>query len=234
MQEGRLMPHDSSISNVNDCHSAADMAAGSVTDSRSSSIHQPNSLAVRSADLRQIQRLAEATPNGIDNVQDVYPLSPLQHGILFHHIENEGRDTYVLSVLFSAESRSQVNLLTETLSSVINRHDVLRTAVIWEGVSQPVQLVHGRVELPVFEVALRPDQDPIEQLREQARSGRHRFDLQNPPLMRLWIAHQPPEARWHAVFQVHHMVCDHLSLIQILAEVAACLEEREQDRKSVV
>jgi amino acid adenylation domain-containing protein/thioester reductase-like protein len=165
---------------------------------------------------------------GRANVQDAYPLSPLQHGILFHHIENEGHDTYVLSTLFSAPSRRHVNLLAERLQTVINRHDALRTAVIYEGVSQPLQVVYRHVELPVHQISLHPGRDALEQLRTQARSGRYRFDLQSPPLARLWIAHQPHESQWYAVFQAHHMVCDHLSLIEILTETAACLEAREQ------
>ncbi len=228
MQEGRLMPHESSLVNVNDSHSEATATTHADTDLRPDSFRQPNSFEVRRADMQRVEQLVDTMPDGMANVQDMYPLTSVQHGILFHHIENEGHDTYVLSILFSAQSRSQIDLLAAQLKTVINRHDVLRTGVVWERVSQPLQVVYRHVELPIHEVPLRPDQNPIEQLREQARSGRHRFDLQRPPLMRLWVAHQQQESQWHAVFQIHHMVCDHLSLIEILTEVAACLEGRGQ------
>jgi amino acid adenylation domain-containing protein/thioester reductase-like protein len=183
---------------------------------------------VLSTYLQLIEQWVERSPGGMADVKDVYPLSPLQHGILFHHIENEGRDTYVLSIIFSARSRSQIDLLATKLQEVIDRYDVLRTAVIWEGMPEPLQVVYEHVALPIHHVMLLPDRDPVEQLREQARSGRYRFDLQSAPLVRLWIAQQQQESEWYAVFQVHHMVSDHLSLIKILTEVAASLEGRER------
>lgn len=226
MQEGSLKPRASVIS-FEDGQSAINSKHREDQDGGADGPHQPGSPAVLVTNLQELESWLTAAAGGMANVQDVYSLSPLQHGILFHHIESEGRDTYVLSILFSAQNRSQVELLAAQLQTVLNRHDALRTAIIWEGVPQPLQIVHRCVELPIHEISLHPHRDPVEQLREQARSGRFGFDLQRPPLARLWIAQHPRESQWYAVFQVHHMVCDHLSLIEILTETAAGLEGRE-------
>lgn len=215
MQEGRLRINGSSFTNADNRHSTATSVGAA-------------ELEVSSTDMRHVEQLARQLARDPSDILDVYPLSSLQHGILFHHVENEAHDTYVLSTLFSVRSRAHIDLLVQAFNVVINRHDALRTAVVCERVSRPLQVVYRNVELPVHEVSLRPDEDPIEQLREQARSGKYRFDLQHPPLMRLWIAHQSHRSQWYAVFQIHHMVCDHLSLIRILTEVAACLEGRTQ------
>lgn len=203
------------------CASARDSGFEKVDDTQSS--RREDLLDVSSEDVQQVNCQVADLPGGPLAVQDIYPLTALQQGMLFHHIENETFDTYVLSVLFSARSHAHANVLIGHLESVINRHDALRSAVIWEHVSQPLQVVFRRVKLPVIEVLLKPDRDPIEQLREQARSGLHRFDLHRAPLMRAWVAHPADASQWYVVFQVHHMVCDHLSLIRIIEEVAAGL-----------
>lgn len=226
MQEGHQRLDESRLTSPHGGHTESHLVAPAELDDRVGRIHQPTTLEVSPADMQHAERLAQATAAGAANIQDVYPLSSLQHGILFHHLENDGPDTYVLSVLFSSRSRSQVDLLAQKLNVVINRHDVLRTALIWEHVSQPLQVVYRNVDLPVHEVSLRADQDQAEQLREQARSGRVRFDLQSAPLVRLWVAHGPHDSPCHAVLQIHHIVCDQLSLMEVLTEAAAGLEGR--------
>lgn len=212
MQQGRERLTNSCVTNANSYNPEA----------------QAVDLQVSPADRQRVDELVQSLYRGASSIQDHYPLSPLQHGILFHHLENEGHDAYVLSVLLSAQSRSHIDLLAQRLNTVINRHDVLRTAIVWEHLSQPLQVVHSHVVLPVHEIPLRPGEDPAAQLREQARSGRIRFDLQHAPLMRLWVADQSNGSEWYAVFQIHHIVCDQLSLMEILMELAASLEGRAQ------
>src|SRR6185437_15118298 len=77
-----------------------------------------------------IQRIVQTVPGGAANVQDIYPLTPLQEGILFHHLlDQQGRDNYLLSTLLSVSSRQRLEELISALQAVIERHDVLRTAV---------------------------------------------------------------------------------------------------------
>jgi aryl carrier-like protein len=132
-----------------------------------------------------IERIVQSVPGGAANIQDIYPLAPLQEGIVFHYLlDQQGGDPYVLSVMLSVTSRERLDELIGALQSVIDRHDVLRTAVLWEQLPQPVQVVYRQASLPVQEVVLEPGRDPREQMREWTQFQRQRLNLRRAPLMR--------------------------------------------------
>lgn len=173
----------------------------------------------------QISQLARNLPGGAAEIEDVYPLSPLQEGMLFHCLMND-RDSYVLSTLLQLESREQVGSLIQALTKVMNRHSALRSAIVWEGLTQPMQVVYRQALPQVEELRVGAARNGLEQLRQYARRQSHRMDLGKPPLVRLLVADAgSPEC--HALLQVHHLICDHQSLRSLIAEVLACLEGRE-------
>lgn len=176
-----------------------------------------------------LERIVQTVPGGAANIQDIYPLAPLQEGILFHHLLNErAGDTYVLPILLSLDSRDRLDCFIRALQKVIDRHDVLRTAVLWEHLPHPVQVVHRAANLPVKDIALDPARDAIEQLEERMSPERLRLDVRRAPLMHLQVAADPRSTRWYALLQLHHLTCDHEALDTLLAEVVAHMEECEQ------
>lgn len=92
-------------------------------------------------------------PGGAANIQDIYLLAPLQEGLLFHHrLSAENRDegdAYVLPTLLRLDSADHCTAFLEALRQVIARHDILRSAVLWEGLPRPLQVVLRTVELPI-------------------------------------------------------------------------------------
>jgi len=176
-----------------------------------------------------IERIAQAVPGGMSNIKDIYPLAPLQEGMLFHHLLNEhGGDTYVRLLLLSLSSRASLEDFIEAVQQVVDRHDVLRTAVLWDQLPQPVQVVYRRVALPVEQLALDGDHDPIEQLKEKMMPGRQRLELRVAPLIRLQVAPDAAGIKWYVLLQTHHLVCDNQSLEIMLEEVLAHLDGRAQ------
>jgi len=91
-------------------------------------------------DPESLARIVASIPGGAANVQDVYPLAPLQEGLLYHHITDE-RDPYQQQALFSFARREQVDAFAQALQQVINRHDILRTSLVWDALEQPMQVV---------------------------------------------------------------------------------------------
>ena len=179
----------------------------------------PQMLPLVKLEAEHIAQIVQSVPGGGPNIQDIYPLAPLQEGILFHHLFNEhGGDAYVLPILLSVESRLKLDELIGALQGVIDRHDALRTAVMWERLPQPVQVVHRRATLPVKVLELDQDGDLIEQVKERMRPEQQRLDLRQAPLMQVQVA-EAPDGQWYALLQLHHLVCDRTALEIVISEV---------------
>ncbi|RKW44471.1 MAG: amino acid adenylation domain-containing protein, partial [Lautropia sp.] len=95
----------------------------------------------------EIDSVAGQTPGGMANVQDVYPLAPLQEGMLFHHQLQQEGDAYVTPTLLAFDTRERLERFVASLNEVVARHDILRTAVLWEGLSKPVQVVNRQAQV---------------------------------------------------------------------------------------
>ncbi|MGN7964331.1 condensation domain-containing protein, partial [Brucella sp. 22210] len=172
----------------------------------------------------EIHRIAVAVPGGMGNIQDIYPLAPLQEGLLFHHLMQEEGDPYILQGLFGFDSRMRLDGFVAALYRVIERHDVLRTAVLWEGLNEPVQVVLRRARLVVEEIALETDGgDAAAQLRVRFDPRYYRLDVRAAPLLRVVIAHDAAQDRWLGLMLLHHLIDDNTSLRFLVNEVAALL-----------
>lgn len=190
----------------------------------------PDMLTLVELNSRDIHRIAQSVPGGMPNIQDIYPLAPLQEGLLFHHLMNERRgDTYVVPTLLSVSSRERLEDLIGALQYVMDRHDALRTAVLWEELPRPVQVVCRQVRLPVEEVALNGDGDIEGQLKEWMKPELQRLDPRRAPLLRLKVAADPRSSQWYVLMQLHHIVGDNTSKEMVIAEVASYLEGRAHE-----
>ncbi|MBI6562226.1 syringopeptin non-ribosomal peptide synthetase SypC, partial [Pseudomonas syringae] len=184
----------------------------------------PDLLPLISLTQAQIDCVVKHVPGGATNVQDIYPLAPLQAGILYHHISAEQGDPYTLKALFSLRDRARLDDFSHALQAVINRHDILRTAVLWEGLDEPVQVVLRQAEMHVTELCLDPVNGPIdEQLHERFDPRHYRLDVRQAPLMQIVFTHDPLNDRWLAMLLFHHLVNDATSLYVVLHEMQAHL-----------
>jgi amino acid adenylation domain-containing protein len=151
-------------------------------------------------------------------VQDIYPLAPLQEGILFHHLMDSDGDAYLLPSLYGFASKAQLERVLAALQQVINRHDILRTRLAWDGLSQPVQVVLRQVQLPVVELELDPQQVAEVQLQERFDPAHTRIAIDEAPLLRCHIAEEAGSGRWLLHVLAHHLVIDHTTVELLLNE----------------
>ncbi|MCF7697207.1 amino acid adenylation domain-containing protein, partial [Mycetohabitans sp. B2] len=158
------------------------------------------------------------------NIQDIYALSPLQDGILFHHLLASDGDPYLLIVQLAFDSRVRLDQYLNALQQVIHRHDILRTAFVWQGLTIPAQVVWRYAPLSVTELTLDPVNGPIaEQLARRFDPRQHRLDLTQAPLLHCAVA-QNTDGRWLLVQQQHHLVGDHSTLEVMHTEIQAFIE----------
>ncbi|HEX8243881.1 MAG TPA: condensation domain-containing protein, partial [Longimicrobium sp.] len=176
----------------------------------------------------EIDRIVAEVPGGAANVQDIYPLAPLQEGILFHYLLSQEGDPYLMSSVTEFDTRARLEQYLAALQAVIDRHDVLRTAVAWEGLHEPVQVVWRHAPLPVEEVELDVGAgDAAGQLWRRHDPRRYRMDLTRAPLRRACIAEDRARGRWLLLMLTHHLTSDHESLEVQREEVSAHLRGLE-------
>ncbi|RXH34597.1 peptide synthetase, partial [Bradyrhizobium nanningense] len=178
----------------------------------------------------EIDRILATVPGGVGNIQDIYGLSPLQDGILFHHLLAAKGDPYLLVSQMAFAERGVLDRYLAAVQRVVDRNDILRTSFVWEGLSRPAQVVWRKAQLEVIEVQLDGAHGAgAEQLKERFDPRRHRVELGRAPLLRFVIAREPDSARWLLLELQHHLIGDHTTRDVMHAEVQAVLEGREHE-----
>ncbi|MBB6244969.1 condensation domain-containing protein, partial [Rhodanobacter sp. MP1X3] len=163
-------------------------------------------------------------PGGVAAIQDIYALSPLQEGILFHHLLATQGDPYLQYSRVAFTDRALLDRYLVAFQQVMDRHDILRTAFVWEGISTAAQVVLRNVRLSVTELELDAKDGLIEaQLAERYDPRRYRIDLSEASLLRLVVAYDAEASRWVVLHVLHHLIGDHSTLDVIRAEVVAFL-----------
>ncbi|ATB48289.1 non-ribosomal peptide synthetase [Corallococcus macrosporus] len=161
-----------------------------------------------------------------DNIQDLYPLSPLQGGMLFHAISEPGQGLY-FNQLVCELRRLDVRAFTQAWEAVVLAHPILRTALVWDDVDEPVQVVLREVELPIRVEdwrGLEPDARDSRWesfLEEDRREG---IDLSQAPLVRLALMRVGEDA-YRFVFSHSHLILDGWSVPLVLRDVFAAYED---------
>jgi amino acid adenylation domain-containing protein len=182
---------------------------------------------IGSADMDAV---AGQIPGGSKNIQDAYPLLPLQSGFLYHHLLSSKGDPYLAVILLALDNKELLDRYTSALQQVVNRHDILRTSFHWEDVSQPVQVVWKHAPLNISRVKLDSSSETTEeQLLRRFNPRQHRIDLNEAPLIRLFVALDEPSGRWYLLQLRHHLISDHSTQDRIDEELIAFLTGETDD-----
>jgi amino acid adenylation domain-containing protein/FkbM family methyltransferase len=185
---------------------------------------RPDMLPLVELTAEEIERIVKLVPGGAANIQDIYPLAPIQEGLLFHHLMSAESDPYMVASEYSFDSRRLLERYLEAMQAVIDRHDILRTGVMWEGLREPVQVVWRKAVLPVEEVTLEGGAgDAARQLRALYNPQSYRMDVRQAPMLRVAIAHDEEQGRWLMMFLRHHLSGDSTASSIMQEEIQAFL-----------
>ncbi|WP_433325333.1 non-ribosomal peptide synthase/polyketide synthase [Spirillospora sp. CA-294931] len=188
----------------------------------------PDMLTLVELSAEEIARVVAVVEGGAANIADVYPLAPLQEGLLFHYLMADGgHDAYVVPRVLRFESRERLDECLAALQRLIDRHDIYRTAIVWEGLPEAVQVVTRRAVLPVTEVELSADTSADEAADVLLAAGGAAMDLTRAPLIDMHIAPEPGTGQWLGLLRVHHLAQDHASQDVFLGEFGAIVSGRE-------
>jgi amino acid adenylation domain-containing protein len=186
---------------------------------------EPELLPLADLDQVDIDAIVAAVPGGGENIQDVYPLGTLQTGILFHHLIHPEGDPYLLRYVARVDREDRLQRLLESLQQVIDRHDALRTAVHWESLLTPVQVVQRHAPMIVKDLALDEGEDAVAQMFRMTDPRVAKKDLRAAPLLEARRA-RDSQGGWLLAVLVHHMVSDHVTQSLILGEIDLLLRDR--------
>jgi surfactin family lipopeptide synthetase C len=159
----------------------------------------------------------------VKNIEAIYPLSPVQQAMLFHTLFEPESAAYFSQLNCSIEGDLDVISFKKAWQRVMDRHSSLRTAFVWEGVEQPLQVLGERVKLTVEELDWKA-LDEIEQrqrlkayLKQDMEKG---FKLSKAPLMRLALI-EIGENRYQFIWSHHHLLLDGWSWPLVIREALA-------------
>ncbi len=125
--------------------------------------------------------------------------------MLYHHLSAGQGDPYVLHAQFVFDSRARLHAFAEALQWVIDRHDILRTSMVWERLDEPLQVVWRKATLACEEAHFSGG-DALAQLIARYDARTYRMDLGQVPPLRLVYADDPGNQRVAAMSAVppHH------------------------------
>lgn len=160
----------------------------------------------------------------LQNVEDIFPLTPMQHLMLMHSLRQQGTSsTLANQFCYRLSGALDVERFSAAWQAVIDRHEALRTMFVWDGVPQPVQVVRSQTEVPLDYVDLRQFQ-PAEQntrLAALQKTDRNRsFDIRRAPLMRLTLIALSSDEHI-LLWSRHHLILDLWSAELLFNEVFA-------------
>ena len=206
------------LSLIAHCHSAE---AGGYT---------PSDFPLAGLDQEALDKLSAANLQ----IEDIYPLSPVQQGMLFHSLSEPDSGVYVTQLSCELEGDLDVDAFAWAWREVVNRHPILRSWIAWEGITEPLQVVQRGVELKIKRDDWRQlDADEQQQRLERYLEERRRseFKFGEAPLMHLALI-SAGEQTYQFVWSHHHLLLDGWSRAAVLEEVFACYLEKTHGREA--
>jgi len=158
------------------------------------------------------------------NLEDIYPLSPLQEGMLFHTVYGSEDSVYVEQVTGKISGQFDPGKFALAWQTVIHRHPVLRSSFVWQNQDTPLQIVNRTTDTSgstILEEDWRHLSAPqqAEQFQQYLVTDRHKgFQLDQYPLMRFSLI-RSDDTTWQWIWSHHHIILDGWSLPIILKEV---------------
>jgi len=154
-------------------------------------------------------------------LEEVYPLTPLQEGLLFHTLSRPNSGVYVMQHRYWIEGEVDVELFKAAWQAIVDAHAIFRTCFVWGDASRPRQRVQRRVDLPFDYLDIKDQSRDAQEICLDAILGDERragFDLSIAPALRIRLI-RLDSARYLLIRSHHHILFDAWCTSLILKEL---------------
>jgi len=192
--------------------------------------YTPSDFPLAELDQKVLDRLTAANRQ----IEDIYPLSPVQQGMLFHSLSEPDSGIYVTQLSCELEGDLDVDAFEWAWAAVVNRHAILRTWIAWEGMTEPLAVAQRGLELKLERDDWRrldrdEQQQRLERYLEEKRSSGFKFG--EAPLMHLALI-RTGERTSQFIWSHHHLLLDGWSRAAVLEELFVCYVEKKRGREA--
>ncbi|HEU5471987.1 MAG TPA: amino acid adenylation domain-containing protein [Actinophytocola sp.] len=162
------------------------------------------------------QRDLDAWQRRYGELADVWPVTSLQQGLLFHSLLDTTHDAYRMQLVLHLSGEVDPDRMRAAGQALLDRHAALRAAFVPDATGNLVQVIPSRVELPWRHLVLTGGEPELRRLCTADRDTR--LDPSAAPLLRMSLLHTGPD-RAELVLTAHHVSFDGWSVPLLIKEL---------------
>ncbi|MCZ8521357.1 non-ribosomal peptide synthetase [Paenibacillus caseinilyticus] len=198
----------------------------------------PSDYGMNSLRLKELAHVEELV--GRTGIQAIYPLTPMQQGMLFHSVMEPDSAAYFQQNVVALHGLIDEAVLEQALERLIARYDILRTRFVFDRVKEPLQVVrkHAYVPLNLFDLRHLAEEEKADRLQRLIREDMDRvFRAGDDLLVRASFVRTEDNAG-RLIWSFHHLLmdgwCTSILIREFLALYHSLSEGRELQLPHVV
>lgn len=180
------------------------------------------------------QQQLDVLPIPVQHIQDAYPLTPMQHGMLIQTLRNPNSGMYLMQDRYRFGNGLNLDAFKKAWQRTIDSHPALKTTYVWQLDERPFQIIHRNIELP----CVYQDWSSLDEataianfdaaLADELTQG---FVMDGSPLIRLFVARVSEQA-YHWALSFHHSIMDAWCLSLLMMDFFRHYDAYQQGRES--
>ncbi|OPD17691.1 condensation domain-containing protein, partial [Clostridium botulinum] len=143
-------------------------------------------------------------------IKNIYSLTPMQMGMLFHALKDEEPSSYFEQSIFTLKGEIDLNIFERSFNKVIERYDILRTVFVYENVDKPKQIVFKERKARIgYEDISKLSNESKENYIENfiSKDKEKGFNLGKDLLIKISIL-KVEKDKYEVVWSFHHILMD--------------------------
>ncbi|MGF6358332.1 amino acid adenylation domain-containing protein/non-ribosomal peptide synthase protein (TIGR01720 family), partial [Paenibacillus sp. 4624] len=192
----------------------------------------PSDVLLQNVTVEELDQLAEQTA-AIGELENVYTLTPLQKGMLFHSLLDADSEAYFEQVTFDLYGSLNVEAFAKGLDTLVQRNEALRTNFISGWRDEPIQVVFRERKCEVYFEDIRSvsGEDVEKAIADFVSADKaNKFDLAQGSLMRVTVLRTGDES-YHVIWSHHHILMDGWCMSFMIKEVFDTYFAFQENRK---